>query len=104
MYCAVTTLPFDNLFINELMSLAFSVAYVYIELVCNFTGLYVCYRSCNRLSHLNLGSCNAVASYDELAVELSKHCKWVMFTAFLMLINSLELLLRNCGPDYCLAF
>jgi len=80
MYCAVqsiTTLPFDNLFINEsvYMSLAFSVAYVYIELVCNFTGLYVCYRCCNCLSHLNLGSCNAVASYDELAVELSKHCK-----------------------------
>lgn len=31
-------------------------------------------RSCSRLLHLNLGSCNAVGSYDEFAVELAKHC------------------------------
>jgi len=36
--------------------------------------LFVWYRSCSELAHLNLGSCNAIASYDDLAVELAKHC------------------------------
>jgi len=32
------------------------------------------YRSCNQLIHLNLGSCNAIGNYDDLAIALAKHC------------------------------
>lgn len=56
------------------------------------------FRSCCQLEHLNLGSCTAIQNYDDVAVNLAKHCSLVLFpTSILFSLKAYCLLF--CFPE-----